>query len=253
MIANSLPIGWRLPLYALAGIAAGIANGVAGGGTFITFPTMLALGVPALAANVSSSVGVLPSYVGGIRGFRHQLASRWPLVRSLLPASVVGVAVGATLLLLGPATTFRSVVPWLIASATVLFALGPTITKRVAHVGHHHTRRRALQIGVFLVAVYGGYFGAGLGIMLLAVMGLTLDDDLDTLQGLRSALSTIMNLVAATIFLVRGHLVFEAVSMLFLGTLVGGWFGTALIKRLQPRTVRAIIVLIGATTAIRLL
>ncbi len=253
MLIVSLPIGWRLVIYLAAGVAAGVANGIAGGGTFITFPTMLALGVPALQANVSSTVGVLPSYLGGLRGFRHELTERRALIRRLVPSCLVGTGVGAALLLTGSSATFRSVVPWLIGGATVVFALSPLITKRLAHISHDHpTRRWALQIGVFLVAVYGGYFGAGLGIMLLAVMGVTLPDDLGTLQGLRNALSMVINLIAAAIFIVRGHLATEAVLMILLGTLVGGWLGTMLIMRLRPTTVRAIIVVIGAATAIRL-
>src|SRR5580704_9858253 len=109
----------------LAGVGAGIANGIAGGGSFITFPVLLALGVPALTANVSSSVGVLPSYVGGIAGFRRELAGTRPLVVSLLPAVIVGSLVGTALLLGGTPAEFRTVVPWLIGGATVAFALQP--------------------------------------------------------------------------------------------------------------------------------
>jgi uncharacterized membrane protein YfcA len=243
----------RLAIYLLAGVAAGISNGIAGGGTFITFPTMLALGVPAIQANVSSSVGVLPSYLGGLRGFRRELKVRMPLVRRLLPACVLGTLTGTALLLGGSPGTFKSVVPWLIGAATLLFALSPYLTRKLSHIDHDHpTRRGALQLGVFLVAAYGGYFGAGLGIMLLAVMGLTLPDDLDTLHGLRSALSTVINAIAAVVFIVRGHLAMEAVSMLLVGTLIGGWLGTKLIQRLRPSTVRILIVAIGAATAIRL-
>ena len=253
MFALSLPLGWRLLVFFIAGVAAGIANGIAGGGTFITFPTMLALGIPALTANVSSSVGVLPSYLGGLRGFRRELSRRHHLLSRLAPACLFGTLAGTTLLLTGSSSTFRSVVPWLIAGATVLFALSPLVTKRLAHLDHEHpTRRWALQIGVFLVAMYGGYFGAGLGIMLLAVMAVTLPDDLDTLHGLRNALSLVINIVAALVFIIRGHLAMPAVSMLLLGTLLGGWLGTLLIRRLEPSTVRLMIVLIGTATAIRL-
>ena len=253
MIATSLPLGWRLVVYLAAGIAAGISNGIAGGGTFITFPTMLALGVPALQANVTSSVGVLPSYIGGLRQFRRELATRLPLVRALLPACVLGTLAGTALLLMGSNATFRAVVPWLIGGATVLFAMTPLITRRLAHIDHSHpTRRWGLHIGVAAVAVYGGYFGAGLGIMLLAVMGLTLPDSLDSLQGLRSALATVINAIAAVVFALRGHLVMEAVIMLALGTLIGGWLGTSLIRRLTPTTVRVLICSIGVATTIRL-
>jgi uncharacterized membrane protein YfcA len=253
VLALSVPLAARLAIYLVAGVAAGIANGIAGGGSFITFPTMLALGVPQIQANVSSSVGVLPSYLGGLQGFRRELAARLPLIRRLLPACIIGTLVGTALLLQGSPGQFKAVVPWLIGGATLLFALAPLLTRKLAHVDHNHpTRRAALQSGVFLVALYGGYFGAGLGIMLLAVMGLTLPDDLDTLHGLRSALSTVINAVAAIVFIIRGHLNMEAVPMLLIGTLIGGWLGTKLIRRLRPSTVRALIVAIGAATAIRL-
>lgn len=253
MLAATLPLGWRLVIYLAAGLAAGISNGIAGGGTFITFPVMLALGVPPVQANVSSSVGVLPSYLGGLRVFRVELARRKNVVRSLVPVCILGTGFGAALLLLGPPTAFRAVIPWIIAAATLVFALSPLITKRLAHISHDHpTRRIALQIGVVACAIYGGYFGAGLGILLLSVMGLTLPDDVNSLSGLRSALSMIINAVAAGIFLVRGHLAWDAVSMLLIGTAVGGWLGTSLIKRLHPNLVRALIVAIGAATAIRL-
>jgi uncharacterized membrane protein YfcA len=251
--AATLALGWRLVIYLAAGVAAGVSNGIAGGGTFITFPTMLALGVPPVQANVSSSVGVLPSYFGGLHGFRHELRAHRALLRSLMPACVLGTGAGAAALLLGAPETFRSVIPWIIAGATALFALSPLITRRLSHIDHQHpTRRIALQVGVFWCAVYGGYFGAGLGILLLAVMGVSLPDDLDSLNGLRNALSLAINAVAAVIFIFRGHLAWDAVSMLLLGTAIGGWLGTRLIRRLRPSHVRVLIIAIGTATAIRL-
>ena len=235
------------------GIVAGIANGVAGGGTLLTFPVLLALGLPALTANVTSSVGVLPSYLGGISGFRPELGERRALLVSLAPASVVGALAGTALLLGGTQAQFRAVVPWLVAIATAAFAVQPLIVRAVAHVPHDHpTRRALLQIGTFCVAIYGGYFGAGLGIMLLAVIGLALPDDLGSLSGLRSVLSTLINAVAALVFVVRGHLVWDVVVCLWIGTLIGGFGGTAVIKRLRPTVLRVVIVAIGAATAIRL-
>ncbi len=249
----NVPLGVRLAIYLVAGVAAGISNGIAGGGTFITFPTMLALGVPAIQANVSSSVGVLPSYLGGLRGFRTELRTRLDLVARLVPAGALGTGFGTALLLTGSPGTFRAVVPWLIAGATIIFGLSPWITQRLAHISHDHpTRRVGLQVGIFAIGVYGGYFGAGLGIMLLAVMAVTLPDSLDTLHGLRNALSLVINLVAAAVFIVRGHLAMAAVFMLLIGTLIGGVLGTKLIQRLRPTTVRILIVAIGSATAIRL-
>lgn len=253
MVLVAVPLGWRLAIFLLAGVGAGVANGIAGGGTFITFPTLLSVSIPALQANVSSSVGVLPSYLGGLRGFREELARRRSLVWSLVPACAAGAGAGTALLLTESSTTFRSVVPWLVGTATVVFGASPLITARLAHISHDHpTRRIGLHVGVFLTAIYGGYFGAGLGIVLLAVMGLTLPDDLATLQGLRNALSIIINAVAAVVFIARGHLAVAAVLMLLVGTFVGGVLGTRVIRRLSPRTVRTLIVGVGVATTIRL-
>jgi uncharacterized membrane protein YfcA len=258
MVAASLPLGWRLVIFCVAGIAAGISNGIAGGGTFLSFPTLLAMGIPTLTANVSSTVGVLPSALGGIRGFRSELSTHKQLVRSLVPTCFIGAIVGAGLLLLGSTQTFRNVVPWLIGSATLLFALAPWITKRLAKIEHDHeegtepVRRRTLFIGIFLASVYGGYFGAGLGIVLLAVMALTLPYEIYVLQGLRNALSMLINAMAAIVFIIRGHLAMDAVYMLLIGTLIGGWLGTLLIRRVSPTAVRALVIVVGVVTTVKL-
>lgn len=244
----------RVLLATFAGVLAGIANGIAGGGSFFSFPILLALGLPALTANVTSSVGVLPSYLGGIAGFRSELSRRRDTVLALSPVTIVGALVGTALLLSGTSSEFRAVVPWLIGFATLAFAFQPLLVRLLRRVPHDHPRRRALlQAGTFLVAVYGGYFGAGVGILLLAVFGLALPDDLGTLSGLRNAVSLLMNLTAAVVFVVRGHLVWEVVFCLWAGTLVGGFLGTGVVKRLAPGWLRAVIVLMGAATTVRLL
>jgi uncharacterized protein len=244
---------WSELVVVLAGVAAGIANGIAGGGTFLAFPTLLALGAASITANVTTSVGVLPSYVGGIRGYRHQLSAHQALVRRLVPSCFLGAITGCVLLLAFPSSTFRAVLPFLVGVGTVLFGVAPLVTRRLAHVRHDHPGRRvSLAIGIFLVAIYGGYFGAGLGILLLAVMALTLPLDLAELQGLRNALSVIINLCAGAVFLLRGHLIIRDVLGLMVGTLLGGVLGTSLLKRLPPTAVRVIIVAIGALTTVRL-
>jgi uncharacterized membrane protein YfcA len=236
-----------------AGVGAGLFNGVAGGGTMLSFPTLLALGAASITANVTTSVGVLPSYVGGIRGYRHQLSAHRALVRRLVPSCVLGAITGCALLLAFPSSTFRAVLPFLVGVGTVLFGVAPLVTRRLAHLRHDHPGRRvSLAIGIFLVAIYGGYFGAGLGILLLAVMALTLPLDLAELQGLRNALSVIINLCAGAVFLLRGHLIIRDVLGLMVGTLLGGVIGTSLLKRLPPTAVRVIIVAIGALTTFRL-
>ena len=253
MLATTVPLAERLALYGLAGVAAGVANGVAGGGTFITFPTMLALGVPALQANVSSTVGVLPSYLGGIRGFRQEISRHGPLVRSLLPACLAGTLVGTALLLGGSSLTFERVIPWLIGVATIVYGLSPMITRRLAHLDHQHpARQRVVVGGVFLASVYGGYFGAGLGIVLLAILAVALPLEIGALQGIRNVLSLVINVVAAIVFLARGHLAQAAVYPMLAGTLIGGWLGTIAIQRMRPVMVRLVIVAIGVVTTVHL-
>ena len=256
MVATSLVVGWRLIIMGLAGVAAGISNGIAGGGTFLSFPTLVALGIPSLQANVSSTVGLLPSTLGGIRIFRKELTVHKDLLRALVPPCVLGSIGGSVLLLLGSQQTFRTVVPWLIGVATLLFALAPTITRLLTKFdltdNVNPVRRRSLFVGIFLSSAYGGYFGAGLGIVLLAVMALTLPYEIYALQGLRSALSIIINAVAAVIFIARGHLALNAVYVLLVGTLVGGWLGTLLIRRVSPTVVRSLVIIVGAVTTIKL-
>ena len=253
MVGAQLPLLGRLAIYLAAGIAAGIANGIAGGGTFITFPTLIATGISALQANVSTTVGVVPSYLGGIVEFRTHIRRHQKLITSLLPSCILGAAFGCALLLQGSPSTFRHVVPWLIGAGTVLFAVSPLVTKRLEHLEHDHSSRRwALFVGVFLVSIYGGYFGAGLGILLLAVMAVSLHFEIKELQGLRNLLSLIINLCAALIFVAHGHLAWDAVSMLLIGTLIGGWLGAILVRHLTPGVVRVLVIATGIATTYHL-
>jgi len=235
-------------------MGAGIANGIAGGGTFVAFPSLLAIGTPSLAANVSVCVGLTPSYVGGLTGYRDEISRQLSLVRTLGPACGLGALAGCLLLLSFPSSAFHSVLPWLIVGGTVLFASAPVITKRLAHIDQDHPARRLTLIGgTFLIAVYGGYFGAGMGILLMALMAITLPFDMATLQGLRNVLSTFINVAAAVVFLLRGHVILHAALCLFIGCLAGGVIGTKLLRRLSPTTVRAVVILFGVATSIRLL
>jgi uncharacterized membrane protein YfcA len=256
MFASTLPLGWRLLIIGVVGVVAGISNGIAGGGTFLSFPTLLALGIPTLQANVSSTVGILPSTFGGVRGFRRELATHTKLLRRLLIPCVLGSVVGCALLLTGSNQTFADVVPWLIGIATLLFAVAPRITKLLAKrdlTGEtNRVHRRSLFVGIFLASTYGGYFGAGLGIVLLAVMALTLPYEIFDLQGLRSALAMVINGVATVVFIARGHLALDAVYVLLVGALIGGWLGTILIRRLSPKLVRTLVIIVGIGTTIKL-
>lgn len=253
MLAVALALEWRITVLFVAGVGCGVANAIAGGGTFITFPTLLFLGIPALQANVSTTIGVGPSFFASLRVFRPQLREHRRLIVSLLPSVVVGTAVGCTLLLLGSPTTFRLIVPWLIGAGTLLFALAPLITRRLAHVAHSHPVRRAgLFIGVAAVSVYGGYFGAGIGILLLAILAVTLPLNIHELQSVRNAISLVITLVAATIFLVHGDFNVLAVVMLLVGTFIGGWLGALIVRRLSPLWVRVVVIVVGVVTTVAL-
>ncbi len=253
MLLALLSPGAKFGITLSAGVAAGVFNAIAGGGTFLTFPTLLALGVPALQANLTSAVGVLPSYIGGIQKFSRARDERRALLLTLFGPGLAGSLVGCALLLLAPPATFQLVVPWLIGVGTALFALSPWISRRLAHLSADHpARRRALVGGVFFCAIYGGYFGAGLGILLMATMALTLPDDILTLTGLRVLLALGINLIAALVFVVHGQLDWWGVLALWFGTLLGGYLGSALLAKLSPSWVRACVILVGAATTFKL-
>lgn len=257
MLSAAIDTPWRVVLLFGAGLAAGIVNGVAGGGTFITFPTLLALGIAPLQANVSSTVGLVPSVMAGVRVFRRELSTHRATLKSLVPTCVVGSGVGTTLLLTGSEHTFAAVVPWLIGAATILFAMAPLITRVLARRHPPGTvgrpRPRTLLIGVFVGSVYGGYFGAGLGIVLLAVLALSLPEDILSLQGIRIALGLLINIVAAVVFAVRGHLALIAVAILLVSTFLGGWIGAHAMRKIPPMWVRVVVICVGVITTVRLI
>jgi hypothetical protein len=250
--AHPLTAG-RDVLLVLAGVAAGVFNGVAGGGTLIAFPTLLAMGYPALTANVTTTVGIWPGYLGGAAGFRREIADQRSLLRPLAVAAGLGALVGAALLLTTPSAKFTQLAPWLVLFAAALFAIQPLLLRAFGPGTHDHPTRRALLFaGTFLTSVYGGYFGAAMGIMLLAVLGLALPDDLARTGALRTILSVLVNGVAALVFVARAELAWGAVALLALGSLLGGWAGAHLARRLPSPVLRAVVVAIGVATAVKL-
>jgi uncharacterized membrane protein YfcA len=251
--AVSLSAGRDL-LLVLAGIGAGIVNGVAGGGTLVSFPVLLALGYPALTANMTSTVGIWPGYLGGVAGFSKEIGSQSELVRRLSVPAILGAVVGAVLLLTTPASAFERLAPWLVLGASLLFAVQPLLVRLLGQAGHEHpTRRVALVGGTFLTAVYGGYFGAGMGVLLLAILGLTLPDTLARTSGMRTVLSVLVNGVAAAVFILHGSLAWVAVAMLAIGSLVGGYGGARVARRLPAPILRVVVVAIGVATGVTLL
>lgn len=247
-----------------AGFIAGGINGIAGGGSLVSFPSLLAVGQPALDANVTSTVGIWPGYLGGVFGFRTEVADQADRIWSLLPTTLAGSVAGAVLLLTTPAGAFEALTPYLILVATGLFAVQPVLATKVAarataaeEAGHTPTRlpehRVAAQAGTFLSAVYGAYFGAGLGILLLAVLGTLLPDRLVRTNGLRGVLSLLTNTVAALIFLVRAPVAWGAAGLLAGASLVGGYAGARFSRRIPAPLLRLSVVTVGLVAAVRLL
>lgn len=245
---------WHAVLIVLAGVGAGIFNGVAGGGSLISFPVLLALGYPALTANVTNTIGIWPGYVSSAAGYRREIGDQSHRLARLAPVGLAGGIAGALLLLTTSPGTFDAVVPWLVLGAALLFALQPVL-RRVLDRGSAHSRQRPVLLvaGVFAASVYGGYFGAAMGVMFLAVLGLALPVSLAHTSGLRAVLSMVVNGVAAVVFLVHGGLAWEAVGLLALGSLVGGYAGARLALRLPAPALRVAVVAIGLATAVVLL
>lgn len=250
-------------LVAAAGLAAGGINGIAGGGSLVSFPALLAVGQPALAANVTSTVGIWPGYLGGVFGFRSEVADQGDRIRSLLPATLVGAVAGAVLLLTTSADAFEALTPFLILAACALFAAQPLLTTRVTtraavatsspEAGRRHDRRLAAQAGTLVSAVYGAYFGAGLGIVLLAVLGTLLPDRLTRTNGLRGLLALVINTVAALIFVARAPIAWGAAGLLAASSLVGGYAGARFSRRIPAPVLRGFVIAVGLISAARLL
>lgn len=243
---------WREAFLALAGLSAGFVNGVAGGGTLVSFPVLLALGLPAVRANVTSTIGIWPGYLGGVAGFRREIGDQLDRLRELAPVAAAGAIAGAVLLLVTPSHAFSRAAPYLVLLACGLFALQPVLAKRLAAVGGRQ-RRILAQGGTFVACVYGAYFGAGLGVLLLAILGIAIPDRLVRTSGLRSMLSLGVNTIAAIVFSIAAHVAWSYAGVLAATSLVGGYAGARFARRVPAGPLRILIVLIGLAAAARLL
>lgn len=252
--------GWLLA--AGGGLLAGGVNAIAGGGTLITFPALLAAGLPPVTANVTSSVGLLAGYAGGTVGYRRELQGQGDRVRQLLVVAAVGGVIGAVLLLRTPGDSFRALVPWLVVLACLLLAAQPRLSRAVA------ARRAAVapagaapppeigwpvRLGVGVAAVYGSYFGAGLSVLLLAVLGVFLLDDLQRLNALKGLLSFLVNLVGVAVFVVSGRVDWPVALVVAAAAWVGGLLGVRVARRLPAARLRAAVVVLGLVVAAVLL
>jgi uncharacterized protein len=240
-----------------AGVAAGAINVVVGSGTLITFPTLLAVGYSPLVANVTNTVGLVPGSLSGIHAYRRELSGQGRRAAFLGIFSSIGAVIGALLLLWLPETSFRRVVPYLILLACVLMAVQPRLTKWLRPTGPP-TRRfghrgQILYVVVFATGVYGGYFGAAQGVILIAVLAIFISETLQRLNAVKNVLAMLANLVAGIIFAVSGHVSWEAAAILAVGAIVGGQVGGVFGRRLPPLALRIAVVVTGVAVAVVLL
>ncbi|MGO4853647.1 sulfite exporter TauE/SafE family protein [Phaeovulum sp. W22_SRMD_FR3] len=235
----------------LAGLAGGALNAVAGGGTFLTFPALVWMGVPPVMANATATLCALPGYFGSTWAFRHDFKAEGPLgLKAIIAVSMLGGLLGSLLLLVTPGSVFTGIVPWLLALATVLFAAGPWLLGQL--------RQRGATAGtvvsallVFAVSVYGGYFNGGLGIMLLAVFGLIGFSNLNAMNGLKNLLSSLLSLVSAVTYASAGLIAWDAALVLAVGTMVGGYLGAHYARKItRTDLLRLGIVAIGCVMTV---
>ena len=240
-----------------AGFAAGAVNAIAGGGSLLTFPVLLAAGLPSVSANVTNTVGIVPGTVGGSIGYRAELRGQWQRVVRLAVPGVLGGVLGGVVLLVTPASVFDAVVPVLVAGACFLLLGQPRLARRIqrrravpttsdaggatsdaGRPGRARSGGPALWSGVLFVGVYAGYFGAAAGVMFLALFGLLLDDTLQRANALKGVLAGVINAVAALLFAAFGPVEWAAAVALGLGTIVGGRVGAGIARRIPDRPLR---------------
>ena len=252
----------QVPLVLLTAFVAGMMNSVAGGGTLVTFPTLLWLGVDPIRANVTCTVALWPGSLGAMVGFRRELgdSGRWMLLLGV--PSIAGGLIGAGLLLRTPSRLFASIVPFLILFATILFAAGEPITQRLARPADsqsqvERTPARTWWIGAivfqFVVAIYGGYFGAGMGILMLAALGLMGLTDIHQMNGLKNFFAVCINVVASAYFIMSGQVEWSYALVMVVGAIAGGYGGAGLARKLGRRFVRRAVIVIGLGMAVSLL
>lgn len=231
----------------LAGVVAGGMNTVVGSGTLVTFPVLLALGYPPVVANVSNSLGLVPGSVTGAIGYRRELAGQRGRLLRFGSVTVVGAAVGALLLLELPPDSFEAVLPVLILVALVLVVVQPWLARRLAErkPDRHVHGGLPLLIGVFCTAIYGGYFGASQGVVLVALMGIMMSESLQRLNAVKNVFVAIANLVSGIVFVFIADVDWQVVGLLAGGSILGGLIGAKIGRRLSPSWLRAAIVVVG--------
>lgn len=247
---------WQFLAILLAAVAAGTINTVVGSGTLITFPVLLAVGLSPVTANVTNTVGLVFGSITGAVGYRRELAGQRRRLAQLGSASLCGGIAGAVALLTLPADAFRAIVPVLIALALVLVVVQPRLSAALAaraHDGQRTTVTPLLWTAVLATGVYGGYFGAAQGVLLVAIMAVLLDEDLQRINATKNVLAALVNGVAAVIFIGTAHIDWAVAATIAVGAIAGGLIGARVGRRLAPSALRAAIVVVGVVALVRLL
>ena len=239
----------------LAAFGAGFVNAVAGGGTLLTFPALLYAGMSSIAANATSTVAIWPGSVTSSWAYRRQLGENRARVWMLAIPSLLGGVGGAVLLFHTPEKVFRFVVPYLILLACGLLILNEPIGRWISQRAEAHPKKHAaaLWFSQFAIAVYGGYFGAGIGILMLAAMAIFLPDDLQAANGMKNFFAVLINGIAAVYFIVVGAAVLKVALLMALAAIAGGFVGAKTAQRMSPRILRSAVVVFGVIVAVRLM
>ncbi|MEV6649471.1 sulfite exporter TauE/SafE family protein [Streptomyces sp. NPDC051219] len=249
---------WESLAVLVAGICAGTINTIVGSGTLITFPVLLATGLPPITANVSNTLGLVPGSISGAIGYRKELRGQWPRVLRLGLTALIGGLSGAILLLALPSNAFDTIVPVLIGIALVLVIAQPRLSRAIQSrrarkdADTHPDGGPVLLAGLLLSSAYGGYFGAAQGVLYLSLMGLLLNDDLQRINAVKNVLGAIVNGVAAAFFLFVAEFDWTAVLLIAVGSALGGQLGAKVGRRLPPAALRAVIVAVGIVAIIQL-
>ena len=244
-----MPAGTDLLLLFIAGTVTGVMNAVAGGGSFVAFPALLLVGVPAIPANVTTTVATVPGQFASVWAYRHDIRAATQFdVRLLLAISVVGGLIGAVILLETPSAVFAGILPWLMLLATSIFTFGNFAPKAILQ--HFTIKTRGVLIAQFFIAVYGGYFGAGIGFMMLAALTLYGMRDIHAMNGLKLVLALCMTVVSSFAFILAGKVYWTEALVMCIATLLGGYFGALGAKRVRPDIIKIFIVILGAALTV---
>ena len=237
----------------LSAVGAGIVNAIAGGGTLITFPTLIALGLPAVSSNITSTVALCPGYLGATFAQRKDLVGQKKRTLYLLPAGAAGGIMGGFLLLNTSEKLFVQLVPYLILTASLLLALQEPVRRLIIKKTNNKKSKGILSLSivfVFLSAIYGGYFGAGLSVIVLTALGITINDSLTRLNALKQFISFSVNISAAVFFLFSSSVILTAAIIMIFGSLLGGFIGGKIAAYIKPQILRIIVVIAGIIIAL---